>query len=251
MRYASAFLLLVAVVYYWSPLRAFVYPYVEPIVRGYVSTKGVLAFMPSFVSTYVVSHRTLAEKNAQLEVTIERLENELASRDALERERGLVAEVETPTFPSVIVMYPLTEDATKLYSTILLSKGYKDGVEKGGVVYVRGMQPVCTIVEVYDRRSLCELLSKGKRITEAVTASGTIMLSLSGLGGGSFMAEVPKETPVVLGDSVYLRSNQALKLGTIISIKEDEQSTGTKLYIRGIYNPVTSSIFYMNTAYVN
>lgn len=249
MRYAAIAALILLVVYYWSAIRTFVYPYVEPAVRGYASTKGAVTLVPSFVSTYFVSHKTLAAKNAQLELTIERLENELAARDAFIREQELAKGMTPPGAPPALVMYPLMEDVTSIYSTILLSKGYKDGVEEGGVVYVRGMQPVCTIVEVYDTTSLCELFSKGKKITEAVTASGTILLSLSGIGGGSFVAEVPKATPVSLGDEIYLRSNQDLKLGSIVSIKEDEQSTGMKLYVRGTYNPVTSSIFYMNTRY--
>lgn len=249
MRYGSIFVLFLLVVYYWSPIQSFFYPYIEPVVQKYSSTKGAISIMPSFVSTYFVSHKTLAEKNARLEVAIERLENELASLDASMREQGLAKNAGTAPSSSVLVMYPLMEDSTKLYSTILLSKGYKDGVEEGSVVYVRGMQPVCTIVNVYDRTSLCELLSKGKKVTEAVTVSGTIMLSISGQGGGSFIADVPKTTPVSVGDDIYLRSNPALKIGSIVSIKEDDQSTGMKLYIRGIYNPVTSSVFYLNTHY--
>lgn len=250
MRYASALVLLLLVVYYWSALRSFVYPYIEPVVRGYSSTKGTITLMPSFVSTYFVSHKILAEKNTQLEIAIERLENELALRDAFIREQDLTRDAELSNSPSVIVMYPLTEDITKLYSTILLSKGFKDGVEEGSFVYVRGRQPVCTITEVHDQTSLCELLSKGKRVTEGVTASGTVMLSLSGVGGGNFIAEVPKTTPVSVGDNVYLRNDPSLQLGSVVSIKEDDQSTGMKLYVRGVYNPVTSSVFYMSTRYV-
>lgn len=249
-QYASAIALLLLVIYFWKDVRAFLYPYVEPIVHGYVSTKGALTFVPSFVSTYFTSHKSLAEKNAQLEVTIERLENDLAARDAFIREQEFIKEAALPGSASVIAMYPLAADATKLYSTILLSKGYKDGVEEGGLVYVRGLQPVCTVVEVHDRTSLCELLSKGKRTTEAVTASGTVALTLSGIGGGSFFAELPKGTSVSVGDDVYLKSDQAMKLGTVISVKDDEQSTGMKIYVRGMYNPVTSSIFYMNSNYV-
>ncbi len=246
MRYALVAVLLLLVVYYWTAIRTFLYPFAEPVIRGYASTKGVVTFMPSFVSTYFVSHKTLADKNAQLEVTIERLENELASKEAFIREQGFARSVAEANAPSTLVMYPLTEDITKIYSTIVLSKGYKDGVVEGGIVYIRGMQPVCTILEVHDRTSLCELFSKGKRITEAVTASGTVALSLSGIGGGNFLAEVPKGTSVAVGDEVYLRADQGLKLGSIVSIK---QYTGMKLYVRGMYNPVTSSIFYMSTAY--
>lgn len=250
-RYGSLFILFILTVYFWGDMKSFLYPYVEPVIRKYSSTKGTIRILPSFVSTYFVSHKTLADENARLEVAIERLENEIASRDAFMREQGALLNSGTDTSSSVLVMYPLTEDMTKIYSTILLSKGYKDGVEAGGVVYVRGAQPVCTIVNVYDRTSLCELFSKGGRITEGVTASSTITLSLTGAGGGNFTAEVPKVTPVSLGDEVYLRSDRSMKLGSIVAIKEDDQSTGMKLYIRGIYNPVTSSIFYMNTRYAH
>jgi cell shape-determining protein MreC len=248
-RYAFILATLALVVYFWGTLRPLFYPYIEPVVRGYSSTKGAMKFVPSFISTYFTTHKSLYDRNAQLEVTIERLENELASRDAFIREQELIKNAALPSSPSVIAMYPLAKDATKLYSTILLSKGYKDGVEKGGMVYVRGLQPVCMIVEVYDRTSLCELLSKGKRVTEAVTASGTVMLSLSGIGAGNFISELPKGINVSVGDEVYLRENQSLRLGSIVSISENEQSTGAKIYVRGMYNPVTSSIFYMNTQY--
>lgn len=248
-RYAFVLVLFSLVVYFWGALRSLSFPYIEPVVRGYASTKGAVNFVPSFVSTYFTTHKTLSDRNAQLEVTIERLENELAARDAFIREQELIKGAALSNSPSVIAMHPLAKDATKLYSTILLSKGYKDGVEKGGMVYVRGMQPVCTIAEVYDRTSLCELLSKGKRVTEAVTASGTVMLTLSGIGAGNFMSELPKGMSVSVGDEIYLRENQSLKLGSIVSISENEQSTGAKIYVRGMYNPVTSSIFYMNTQY--
>jgi cell shape-determining protein MreC len=143
-------------------------------------------------------------------------------------------------------MYPIAEDISKLYSTILLSKGYRDGIEKGGLVYVRGSYAVCDIVEVYDKTSLCELLSKGQRSIEGVTSSSTITLSLLGAGGGNFTAEVPRGTQVGIGEKVFLRSDESYGLGTVVDVKDEEQVTGAKIYIKGEYNPVTSSIFYMD-----
>lgn len=237
-------------VYFWPAFRAAFYPEIEPIIRGYGTSKVVAALVPSSVASYFSSHKTLADKNKALELDIERLENLVAEKDAQVREISAVSSAHvSPTQFPIIVLYPIAEDITKIYSTILLSKGYKDGVEERSLVYVRGLQPVCEIVEVYDRTSLCELLSKGNRVTEAVTSSSGIMLSLSGTGGGSFMAEAPKGAEISIGEDVYLRSDQSHKLGTVIAIKDDEQSTGAKIYVRGAYNPVHSSVFYLKARY--
>lgn len=250
-RYFTSTLIFVAFalfIYYWSSFRAVAYPVAEPVLLGYGSTKTIARFVPSFVSTYVTSHKKLAESNKNLEINIERLENQLAEKEAFIRETFLVNEVEASQ-PGVRVLplYPLAEDVTKLYSTVLLSKGYKDDIQKGSVVYIRGMQPVCEIIDVYDRTSLCELFSKGGRITEGVTSSSTVTLTLLGEGGGSFVASLPKDIDVQVGESVYLRGDQAYTLGTVVMVQEDSQATGVKIYVKGAYNPAVSSIFYVNT----
>ncbi len=240
----------VAFVYYWQPIHATLYPIIEPVVRTYGGTKGAVSFVPRFFSTYVSTHEELATRNSDLELSIERLENQLAEKNALLREHEMLAGSSTAVIDgSVIVMYPVMEDITKLYSTIILSKGYKDGIEIGGLVYVRGLQPVCEIIEVYDRTSLCELLSKGNKTIEAVTASSSITLSLTGNGGGNYIGATVKGSLVYVGEQVYVRSNPAFTLGTIVRVQEDDQDTGAKVYIRGAYNPVSSSVFYLNTRY--
>jgi cell shape-determining protein MreC len=238
-------------VYFWPQFRAEAYPLIEPLVRGYGVSKAVSAALPEAVSTYFSSHASLAGRNRELETDVEHLENVIAEKEALLREMNLLSrDVDEEAQVSVIVLYPIAEDISKLYSTILLSKGYKEGIENGSLVYVRGRQSVCEIVEVYDRTSLCELLSRGDRITEGVTGSSSITLSMSGEGGGNFLAEAPTGSKVEPGEDVYLRGNPSFKLGTIVSIVRDEQSTGSRIYVRGAYNPVTSSVFYIDREHV-
>jgi hypothetical protein len=64
--------------------------------------------------------------------------------------------------------------------------------------------------------------------------------------GGNFTAEVPRGTEVGIGEKVFLRSDESYTLGTVVDIKDEEQVTGAKIYVKGAYNPVTSSIFYMH-----
>jgi cell shape-determining protein MreC len=249
--FALGFVAFILFVYYWPAIRTVAYPFAEPVMRGYGSTKNAVTIVPGFVSTYFTTHNRLSDRNSELEMEIERLENQLAEKDATLREEELLLGGEGQNQTSrVVMMYPIAEDVTRLYSTLLLSKGYREGVERASVVYVRGQQAVCEIVEVYDRTSLCELLSKGDRITEAVTSSSTVTLNLSGVGGGNFIAESPKGTNVLVGETVYLRSDQSFTLGIVVAVKEDEQSTGAKIYIRGAYNPIKSSVFYLRARYV-
>ena len=244
------FIACVVFVYFWQPIRATLYPVIEPVIRTYAGTKGAASFVPTFLSTYFSTRGELATRNSDLEISVERLENQLAEKEGLIREyEALIGGVATGTPSSVIVMYPVMEDVTKLYSTIILSKGYREGIEVGGLVHVRGVQAVCEIIEVYDKTSLCELLSKGNKMTEGVTASSSITLSLEGNGGGNYIGTTVKGSLVYVGEQVYLRSNPMYTLGTIVKVQEDDQDTGAKVYIRGAYNPVNSSIFYLNTRY--
>ncbi len=243
---ALGFIAFVLFIYYWSSFRAVVYPLVEPVLRGYGSSKGVVEVIPTSFRTYFSSRSTLATENKNLEIRVERLLNELALKDAIIRENtqavnGKPIDSQAP----VVVLYPIAEDSTKLYSTILLSKGYKDGIEKNSIVYIRGMQPACEIIEVFDKTSLCELFSKGNRKTEGVTSSSTMTLTLVGEGGGSFTSSIPKGMNVAVGETVYLRSNPMFTLGTVVMVKEDDQATGAKIYVKGEYNPITTSVFYL------
>ena len=70
------------------------------------------------------------------------------------------------------------------------------------------------------------------------------------MDGGDFTADLPKGTPITQGETVYLRSNQVFVLGTVVSVQDDDQATGMRIFVRGAYNPADSSVFYMNTAYV-
>lgn len=238
------------IVLYWVSVRNVLAPTSVFFVTKYSSVKNSFMHIPDFFSTYTSSRALLTEKNKTYEIIIERLENEIAEKNARLKELGVISsEIGDAYVSSTIVMYPLVEDITKLYSTILLSKGFKDGVEKDAYVYVRGLQPVCVIKEVYASTALCELLSSSNRITEAVisnsVSSTTIAVSLNGRGGGAFLADVARDTPISIGDSVFLKHDQSMMIGHVVDVIHNNQDTSWRVFVRGAYNPVTSSVFYM------
>jgi hypothetical protein len=243
-------------VFFWSTTQPFLYKGIEPLVIKYGATKAGVLLIPEFLKTNTTPNKVLVARNKELEVTIERLENELASKSSLSKESvrsvpSFSSDATSTSFSETeestsqeLVLYPLVEDETKIYSSILLSKGFKDGVEVGKMVYLRGQQAVCTIQQVYTSTALCSLISSSNNTTEAVTSSSSINLSLIGRGG-SFVANIARDTPVFVGEKVYLKSDQSMILGTIVQIINNNQDTSWHVFVRGAYNPVTSSIFYM------
>lgn len=236
---------------FWTVFKSQLYPVLEPVVYMYAKTKSNVQHIPIFFSTYVTSRSVIMERNKALEITVENLENQIAERDAKIRELDpLYAEDVHDVGNSFLVMYPLMSDITKIYSTIILSKGYKDGVEKDSYVYVRGLQPVCIIKEVYTSTSLCELLSKSGTSVDAVvqqssSSTTTIALTLSGRGGGTFLGNVARDTPIVVGDKVVMKSDPSMTIGIVVDVLHNNQDTSWRVFVQGAYNPITSSIFYL------
>ncbi len=241
--YAALFFV---VLFAWPLFKKFVAPVVVPGAGKYAEVKSSFSVLPEFLRTYMTSHRELVEKDKALETEVEKLENEVAEKDAALREFSALSSAssgEGSILQKPLVMYPLIQDPLHLYSTILLSKGYKDGIDIGDRVFVRGRQVVCTIKEVYTSSSLCLLLTSSGATTEGVTSSSSIALSLVGRGS-YYLGSVVRDSSISIGEKVYLRDNPSMTLGTVTDISHNNQDTSWYVFVRGAYNPVTSSIFY-------
>ncbi len=245
--YAVYATLFIVVVLFWSFFKKNIYHILEPSVGGYSQVKDSFSIFPEFVSTYTTSHKTFSERQKTLELEIERLENKLAEKEGTIRELSLITlavNQEQSTQAPPLVLYPLIKDSLGIYSTVLLSKGFKDGIEVNDIVFVRGRQAVCTIKEVYNSSSLCLLLTGDGVTTEGVTASSSIGLSLTGRGG-YFLGNIVRDTPIAIGEKIYLRNDPAMLLGEVVDVSNNNQDTSWHIFVRGAYNPVTSSVFYV------
>ena len=245
-KYVFFAILFLSIVFFWPFIRKYTYGAIEPAIVGYGTTKQSFIFFPEFFRAYTTSHQTLVNRQKELEIEIERLENEIADKDAQLKEFVVKGDNpgETSSAIGPLTMYPLMQDITRLYSTVLLSKGFKDGITTGKIVYLRGNQAVCTIKEVYNDSSLCGLLSASGSTIEGVTSSSTITLTLIGRGG-YYLSNIARDTPVSVGEKVYLRSDPKMVLGVIKQVANNNQDTSWHAFIEGSYNPLTSSIFYV------
>lgn len=247
----SIIALLLLLSFGWVKIRSTLSPVAEPAVTtSSLILKNIISFPSAFINYFRLRDSYEFEKT-NLENNIEELENKVAVLQAENNslkgvtsivKEGEIKEISKPN----IILYPLVQDITKLYSTLLLSKGFKDNIKESSVVYIRGRQPVCIISEVHASSSLCKLLSAHGNTVEGVTTETKENISLLGDGGGNFLALLPKESNFVVGESVMYKIDQSMKLGDIVDIKKDPQDVFVRVYVRGAYNPVTSSLFYVD-----
>jgi len=243
--YIAVFVVLAGMTYFWPHIRTSIYPHLESFIISTGTSKNAIIRTPSTIYTYFQSRRELILRASTLSLTVERLENELAEKNALLKEKELIETDGMKVGETTIAMYPLIRDLTTIYSSLILSKGFKDGIVTQDLVFIHGRKPVCIIVEVYDRTSLCKLMTSSGEVTEGVTASSTLNISLKGDGGGTFVGDVPRDTVIAQGESIFLKSDPSMILGTVSNVIRDDQAVAWRVYVRGAYNPVTSSVFYV------
>lgn len=229
----------------WQDIQKVLYPYFEPATFVFDGTKKGIMYLPSNFVSFFKSRLYYDNHINELEENIERLENKIAFYEGEITDWQAKIEHQNVESVSTVIAHPLIMDLSSVYSTIILSKGFRDGIDEGMIVYVRGMQPVGYISKIHDKTSELFLFSAPKNKVDGVTGDETI-LPLIGIGGGNFVANIPKDISINIGDSVYYRSNTKMKLGTVTDIKDDQQDVFVRVYINGAYNPIKSNNFFID-----
>ncbi len=239
------------VIFFWPTIQPFIYKTVEPVTRRTFELLGGVHILPEFIGLYFSSRAVLQQEHELMQSHIEALENQIVEQDLRLRELSLLFVDATTTkqsYPLPIIASSLAQDVTRVYSTLILSKGFSEGVEEGGKVYLRGRQIVCFIKDVYARTSQCELFSSFSKTVEGVTASSSVNVTLEGRGG-HYIANIVRGTNIYIGEKILLREDQSFVLGEVVEVFDNDQDTSWHILIRGAYNPSASSLYYIQKAF--
>lgn len=243
----GAFAVFCIMVFFWPSIRPFIYKGLEPLSKRVFELTGGVYIVPEFLRVYFSSRSTLVENTNLLQSQVEALENKLAEQELTLRElQALLGDTSSTSikYGIPIIASSLAQDVTRIYSTIIFSKGYGDSVGIGDRVYLRKRQIVCEVKEVYARTSLCELYSGFGKKVEGVTASSSINLTLEGRGG-HYIANVMRDTDIAVGEKILLREDQSFVLGVVAQVFNNDQDTSWRILVRGEYNPANASLYYM------
>ena len=231
---------------FWKQIRKVTYPVVIPVVSVVSGVVDGVFYIPSFFSTYITFHKTSSERIDALEKNIELLENKVASQNGELEQYIAKDELKSKVYSTTLEVYPIAQDLYFLYSTMLITKGFSDGIEEGMIVYTRGYEAVGIVTQVYGSTALVSLLSASGNKVDAFIQENKMTLSLVGAGGGNFTAQIPKDLDVVIGDNIFLTQNPTMNLGTVVDIVGTQQDFFKTVYIRGAYNPAKQRNYFVD-----
>ena len=157
------------------------------------STNSVGGFFGN-IGTAISSKTTLQKENDLLQSRIAELTLRLDEHDmlanqnaelksALGREDGLHF-----TLATVVSKY-----TNSLYDTFIIDGGSKVGFTVGQVVYAYGQTPIGHIVAVFPNTATVQLFSTPGETYDARLSPAGIDVTLTGRGGGNFVATVPHD----------------------------------------------------------
>ena len=176
--------------------------------------------------------QNLFRENQTLKEETLRLQNEnLLLKEQL-KELGLYEREVSPA--GVLARPPLAP-----YDVLIVSLSAPSYVS--ALVYGPGGVPIGAIDAISGTEAHVGLYSASGRMTEGWLGEERLPVRVMGEGSGSFSITLPQETPVSLGDEVFLPGPGALMIGTVARINTHQASTEKTLSVRPLVNPFSIS----------
>lgn len=234
---------------------------------AYVISEGVYSTSESTHAFYTTITRLITSKSsyeiavANLQKENDLLKEKLAilnnkdvamhidlSTDSASSTNAIVQEAQTVGQEVETLFRPLST----LYDSFLITRGFEKGIKEGDVVYNSDYKPVGVVEEVHGSFSKVMLLSKPGNELEGflkgATATSSLLVRLTGDGGGDFIATVPKDISVSGGDVIFWKAHPAMQLGEIISVENEPQSVSQIMHVRGAYSVTSRERLYVDVS---
>ena len=125
------------------------------------------------------------------------------------------------------------------YDSLIVKVGSKEGVVPGMEAFGPGGVPVGVVTDVLPDFSRVLLFSSPSMTFDAWLGGKHTPIRITGGGGGSFRASLPRLAGVAQGDQVYVAAGGALPIGSVVRIDTDPSSPVVTLQIQGAVNPFT------------
>ncbi len=233
----AAFLIIIFI--FWLRIRDSLVPVGDAVSsKLFLASQGIQDSYNS-VSSFFTTKATYSKALDDLEKENDALKQELASI----REGSSTVSYADNRHVEVHTLFSLL---STVYDTLLISKGFNDGITEGMIVYTDGYFPIGKVDEVHTTNSRVALLSRGGNEIEGYIPGSAVVIRLTGNGGGDFIATLPKPVPVAIGDSLYMKENPEMKIGTVVAIDNEPQSVSQVLHVRGAYTITSRSRYYVD-----
>lgn len=162
----------------------------------------------------------------------------------LNRDRALSARVSSltalvgTTTPKVhgVVANVLARPAQSPYDTLIIDAGSVSGSVVGDVVTAQGGVPIGTIGDISPSTARVVLFSSLRRKVSAWIGTAHDAITLHGTGAGTFIATVPRQMKILVGDEIFIPWSPSFAIGRVVGIDAPIGSAMETLRIRPFVN---------------
>ncbi len=196
-------------------------------------------FSPSL--SYFSSRKELYLENKELKAQVESMAAKISDRDLLRKEneelKGMLGRGNDRARVLAVV---LAKPNQTPYDTLIIDVGEKHGVKKDNIVVSENVV-VGKIEEVFQTSSKVVLFSTVDQEQTVSVGYENISAQAIGLGGGNFEIQLPKNTDVSVGDTIYLPDIEPRIFGVVERIESGTTDAFERVLFRLPVNPFTIS----------
>jgi len=134
-----------------------------------------------------------------------------------------------PRTLAAVVAWPPAES----YDSLMLDVGTQHGIAVSDKVWAGGSTAIGTISAVYPTTARATLYSSpgSQYQAQLVGTTGNVSLNITGQGGGSFVAQVPAGTPVVVGEPVVFAGIAEQMAGVVSAVQAPAGESFETIYL--------------------
>ena len=141
-----------------------------------------------------------------------------------------------PVGSKYILASILSRPPQSLYDTFVIDRGANDGVTINDVVIADGVFVVGIIEGVDPKTSLVKLFSSPGVSYDAYIPDIGTNIRITGIGNGSFIADVPRDFPIEVGMRVLKSGTESQSFGIVASVDADPRDPTKRVLIDGPIN---------------
>jgi len=183
-----------------------------------------------FDSGYFRTHRSLAEKNAQLRAEIERGNENAASYIALKQENEILRSLLQVSQDENGITVPVVSSmSASPYGTFLIGAGRANGMVQGSLVLTPGGFVVGVVSEVREKTSLVREVFAGAAQADVLINGAAA--PAEGRGGGNARVAMPRGIAILEGDPVIAPLFGGRPVGVVGKVDSDSSNADQTVYV--------------------
>jgi len=217
--------------------HGFVRAYVRSVAATFI---GSIPGSDSIVG-FFASRNALRRENQVLRDEIVKRAEQSEYIDSILRENDMLRDMARVAEEGDGITVPVVSSVSSSpYGTFVVGAGSNNGIREGSMVLTAGGFVLGSVTSVgRDTSVVTALFGPGQSFDLAV---GSVAFSAEGYGGGNARARVPRDAPIVVGDTAVVPAFRARPAGVVASVESASTSAESTLHLHLPVN-TTSLLF--------